>query len=62
MQRLAIIGGLLASLAGVVWALQGVGILPGSFMTGDSTWTVIGVITLVAGAALVVWGLRSGHA
>ena len=47
-----------AMLAGVVFFFQGVGVIPGSFMTGRSEWAVIGA-ALVAGAAalLVLTGL-----
>jgi hypothetical protein len=41
-------------LAGVVFFLQGVGVLPGSFMTGRSEWAYIGA-TLVALAILGTW-------
>jgi len=45
-------------LAGVVFFFQGIGVIPGSFMTGRSEWAVIGA-ALVAGAAalLVLTGL-----
>jgi hypothetical protein len=33
-------------LVGVVWLLQGINLLPGSFMTGDSKWAVIGAILI----------------
>jgi hypothetical protein len=59
MQRLAIVIGLLAMLAGAVWILQGVGILPGSFMSGDRLWAIIGSITLIGGLGLAAWGRRS---
>jgi hypothetical protein len=39
-------------LAGGVWVLQGVNILPGSFMTGDPQWIVNGGITIIIGAGL----------
>ena len=54
---LLIVGGLIA-LVGAVWLLQGVGILPGSFMTGQSFWAVIGAVSLIAGVSLVLVGLR----
>jgi len=56
---LLIVGGLMV-LVGVVWLLQGVGILPGSFMTGQTFWAVMGTIFLVVGGLLVFAGLRSG--
>jgi hypothetical protein len=56
---LNIVGGLLV-LIGVVWALQGVGVLGGSFMTGQTKWLEIGVACAVVGAVLLAWiNLRS---
>jgi hypothetical protein len=37
---------------GIIWILQGVNILPGSFMTGNPQWTINGTITAVIGAGL----------
>ena len=45
-------------LIGAVWFFQGVGLLGGSGMTGDSKWAVIGAVCVVAGVALVATGLR----
>jgi hypothetical protein len=50
--------GIIAVLAGAVWTLQGLGILPGSFMTGQRLWAVIGPIVAVVGLALVAVGIR----
>jgi hypothetical protein len=33
----------LAALVGLVWVLQGIGMLPGSFMTGDMLWAWLGL-------------------
>ena len=53
--RLAVrIVALIAVLAGVVFFFQGIGVLPGSFMTGRSEWAVIGA-ALVAGGAALFW-------
>ena len=38
---------------GAVWFFQGIGVLPGSFMTGQPRWAVIGGV--VAAAGLVLW-------
>ena len=54
---LLIVGGLIA-LVGLVWFLQGIGILPGSFMTGQAFWAIMGVICLAVGGALVFAGFR----
>jgi hypothetical protein len=50
--------GVLLALTGLVWILQGVGILPGSFMSSDPTWAVIGVITVIIGAGLLYYANR----
>lgn len=39
--------------AGGVFFLQGINILPGSFMTGDLRWAVVGIVSLILG--LVFW-------
>jgi hypothetical protein len=44
--------GLLLVLIGAVWALQGVGVIGGSSMTGSTMWLVIGIVLVVAGIAL----------
>jgi len=41
-------------LVGVVWFFQGVGVIEGSFMTGEALWAVIGTVCVVAGVALLV--------
>ena len=37
---------------GAVWVLQGVGLLGGSFMTGQAVWAVIGALCIVGGVVL----------
>ena len=54
----SLIIGVLAILAGAVWTLQGVGVLPGSFMSSNPTWVVIGLLTAVGGVGLVLWSRR----
>jgi hypothetical protein len=46
--------GALVLFAGVVFFGQGIGVIPGSFMTGRSEWAVIGA-ALIAGAAALFW-------
>ena len=43
-----------ALLAGVVFFFQGIGVIPGSFMTGRQEWAIIGA-ALVAGAGALHW-------
>lgn len=47
------IAGTLFLLVGGVWFLQGINVLPGSFMTGQTKWAVYGAIAMVAGAGLL---------
>lgn len=53
-----VIIGLVAILLGVVWVLQGSGVLGGSFMSGSPTWLVIGAVVLVAGLLLILLAAR----
>jgi hypothetical protein len=55
---LLVVAGLLITLGGVVFALQGVGVIGGSFMSGTTTWAVAGPLIALVGLALVVAGLR----
>jgi len=54
---LAVVGGVVL-LAGAVFAGQGLGYIPGSYMTGDIKWFWIGSGMVVVGLALGVVGLR----
>ena len=42
----------LVFLAGGVWFLQGINILPGSFMTGDPQWAINGAIMMIVAGGL----------
>ena len=50
--------GVVLVLAGVVWTLQGLGLVGGSFMTGATIWAVIGPVTAVAGVIVAATGAR----
>ena len=54
---LSIIGVLLV-LMGAVWFLQGINVLPGSFMTGNPQWAVNGGIAAIIGLGLLIWANR----
>jgi hypothetical protein len=41
-------------LVGVVWFFQGIGVIEGSFMTGEALWAVIGALCVAGGVALLV--------
>ena len=53
---LKILAGLIF-LAGLVWFLQGINILPGSYMTGDPQWAINGAIMMAV--ALVIFFFAS---
>jgi hypothetical protein len=40
-------------LAGLVWFLQGINILPGSYMTGQIQWAINGGIAIVVGGVIL---------
>jgi uncharacterized membrane protein HdeD (DUF308 family) len=52
------IAGVLLVLIGGVWILQGINVLPGSFMTGQTKWAVYGAILLAAGIGMLVAARR----
>ncbi len=54
---LSIVGAVLVFFGGV-WVLQGVNVLPGSFMSGQMRWAVRGGIAVIAGFALLLWANR----
>jgi hypothetical protein len=45
-------------LTGGVWFLQGINVLPGSFMTGDPQWALNGGIAIVIALGLLFWANR----
>ena len=43
---------------GVIWFLQGINVLPGSFMTGQIRWAIYGGIAFLVGLLVLVWTSR----
>jgi hypothetical protein len=58
MRILLNVGGILCLLVGCVWFLQGINVIPGSFMTGQTRWAVYGGLLLVAGIGVLIWANR----
>ncbi len=58
MKRSLNIFGIILLLLGLLWTLQGVGLVGGSFMTGQTQWIVIGLITMLVGAVVMAWANR----
>jgi hypothetical protein len=50
--------GLLVALFGLIWALQGFGVLQGSPMSNTTTWSVIGPITALIGLGIAIYSWR----
>jgi len=53
--------GVIIMLLGSVWFLQGIDILPGSFMTGSSFWAVSGAVTGIVGLVCIVAALKGAR-
>ena len=53
-----VVVGALALLVGLLWIGQGLGYVPGSFMTGAMRWFWVGLVVAVVGLVLVLAGLR----
>lgn len=45
-------------LTGCVWILQGINVLPGSFMTGQTKWAVYGALCCAAGVVILIRARR----
>jgi hypothetical protein len=58
MRIAATIFGVLLILTGGVWYLQGINVIGGSVMTGQSQWALYGSITVVIGVALLLFANR----
>ncbi len=61
MRRALLIIGIILVFLGTLWVFQGVGIVPGSFMSGDPTWARNGTLTAIVGAVLCFFGARRGR-
>lgn len=59
MKNTLLIGvGVLIAVAGIVFALQGLGYVGGSSMSGDKVWAVAGPVIALVGIGLAAVGLR----
>jgi len=61
MRTILIAVGAILILMGTVWFLQGINVLPGSFMSGQTRWAVNGAVAIAAGLLLVVFSRRRRH-
>jgi hypothetical protein len=53
-----VVVGVVLALVGLLFAGQGLDLVPGSFMTGDRTWFWVGLVLVVLGVVLILTGLR----
>jgi len=58
MSTVRVVLGAVVALLGLLFAGQGLNLVPGSVMTGDRTWFWVGLVLVVVGVVLVVSGLR----
>jgi LPXTG-motif cell wall-anchored protein len=47
--------GIVLILAGGVWFMQGVDVLPGSLMSGHIQWAIVGGLAILLGAGLLLY-------
>lgn len=46
--------GLVLGVVGLIWLGQGLGFIPGSFMTGSTFWAVMGAISVIVGSVIII--------
>jgi len=50
--------GAVMDVVGLIWFLQGMRVLPGSFMTGSTFWAVVGLLVMIAGMGILLTAVR----
>jgi len=58
MRTIGIVVGLLLIVFGVVWILQGINVLPGSFMSGQPGYAVLGLAVTIVGLVILLRSAR----
>ena len=53
-----VVVGVVLVLLGLLWTLQGFGVVEGSSMSGTTAWSIIGPIVLLVGGFVVAAGIR----
>ena len=51
--RVRLVVGVILVIIGAVWFGQGIGVIKGSFMTGEALWAVIGAVAVFFGVSLL---------
>jgi len=57
-RRIFSIVGAIIAFFGLVWFLQGAGVLPGSVMSGSQFWEIAGAATFIIGIAIVAYCMK----
>jgi uncharacterized membrane protein YjjP (DUF1212 family) len=55
---LPFVGGIVVALLGILFTLQGVGVVSGSSMSNTTTWSILGPIIVIVGGVLIYRGTR----
>ncbi len=55
MRLLLTIIGAVVTVIGIVFLVQGLGILMGSFMTGQLPWAIVGAVLILVGIGLILY-------
>jgi hypothetical protein len=58
--KVSLVVGAVLTVAGVVFGLQGLGVIGGSAMSGKTLWAVLGPLIAVVGVVMVVRAVRGG--
>jgi hypothetical protein len=58
MRNVLLVAGVALIPTGIVWILQGMDVLKGSFMTGSGFWLSMGVLAVLLGIPAIIRGLR----
>lgn len=53
-----VVVGVVVVLLGLLWTLQGTGVIEGSSMSDTTTWSIVGPIVALVGVVVVVVGFR----
>jgi hypothetical protein len=58
MKRVLLVLGVCLMALGIIWILQGINVLPGSFMTGQIQWAYRGAAIAAVGLIVLIVGRR----
>lgn len=58
MRTVLVVVGVVVALFGLLFTLQGIGVVGGSPMSNTTTWSVLGPLIALAGIAVAVFGWR----